>query len=87
VATCVPDPLRDEGEAYAARLRGAGVSVTHQRHGQLHGFFNTTVMPSSREAVAVIAGALAQGLAAPAPAPAPPVDRPLGSGPPPATVP
>jgi acetyl esterase len=84
VATCVPDPLRDEGEAYASRLREAGVAVTHQRHGQLHGFFNTTVMPSSREAVAVIAGALAQGLAAPAAAPA---GRPLTPGPPPTTVP
>jgi acetyl esterase len=66
VATCVPDPLRDEGEAYAARLREAGVPVTLQRHGQLHGFVNTTAVPSSREALAVIAGALAQGLAAPA---------------------
>ncbi|MDX6715384.1 MAG: acetyl esterase [Baekduia sp.] len=82
VATCVPDPLRDEGEAYAARLRDAGVAVTHQRHGQLHGFFNTTVMPSSREAVAVIAGALAQGLAAAAAA-----GRPLTPEPPPTTVP
>jgi acetyl esterase len=63
VATCVPDPLRDEGEAYAARLREAGVPVALQRFGQLHGFFNTTTLRSSREAVAVLAGALAQGLA------------------------
>jgi acetyl esterase len=67
VATCIPDPLRDEGEAYAARLREAGVPVALQRHDQIHGFFNTTVVPSSREAVAVIAGALAQGLASPRP--------------------
>jgi acetyl esterase len=63
VATCLTDPLRDEGEAYAARLREAGVAVTQQRHDQLHGFFNTSVMPSSRQALAVMAGALAQGLA------------------------
>ena len=65
VATCIPDPLRDEGEAYAARLHAAGVPVAAQRFGQLHGFFNTTIIRSSREAVAVLAGALAQGLAGP----------------------
>ena len=63
VATCVPDPLRDEGEAYAARLRAAGVPVALRRFGQLHGFFNTTAIRSSRQALAVLAGALAQGLA------------------------
>jgi acetyl esterase len=63
VATALTDPLRDEGEAYAQRLREAGVAVAVQRHGQLHGFFNTTVMPSAREALATIAGALAQGMA------------------------
>jgi acetyl esterase len=65
VGTCIPDPLRDEGERYAARLREAGVAVTHHRHDQVHGFFNMSVIPSSREALAVIAGALAQGTAGP----------------------
>jgi acetyl esterase len=63
VATCIPDPLRDEGEAYAARLREAGVPVAVHRHDQIHGFFNTSAIRSSREALAVIAGALAHGVA------------------------
>jgi acetyl esterase len=63
VATCIPDVLRDEGEAYAARLREAGVAVATQRHDQIHGFFNTTAAGSSRVALGQIAGALRQGLA------------------------
>jgi acetyl esterase len=63
VATCLPDVLRDEGEAYAARLRDEGVPVATQRHDQLHGFFNTSAVRSSRLALAQIAGALRQGLA------------------------
>ncbi|MGC2775290.1 MAG: alpha/beta hydrolase [Bradyrhizobium sp.] len=40
VLTAGADPLRDEGDEYARRLREAGVPVTHRTHpGQFHGFF------------------------------------------------
>jgi acetyl esterase len=40
VLTAGADPLRDEGDDYARRLREAGVSVTHRSFpGQFHGFF------------------------------------------------
>jgi acetyl esterase len=40
VLTAGADPLRDEGDEYAARLKQAGVSVTYKHFpGQFHGFF------------------------------------------------
>jgi acetyl esterase len=63
IATSLADPLRDEGEAYAARLREAGVPVALQRHPLVHGFFNQTVTRGARRGMAMIAGALRQGLA------------------------
>ena len=53
VATAGFDPLRDEGEAYAARLEEAGVKVTHKRYDdQIHGFLN--VIGAGRTARAAV---------------------------------
>jgi len=61
VVTAGFDPLRDEGEAYAARLEAAGVRVWHRRYpGLVHGFANaTSVISSARRAMAEAARELA----------------------------
>lgn len=51
VLTTEYDPLRDEGEAYAQRLREAGVSVDHRRlDGTIHGIFSNPRALASKEA-------------------------------------
>jgi len=51
------DPLRDEGHAYAAALRNAGVDVVdHEYPGQIHGFvFLTKAIPEGLECAHEIA--------------------------------
>jgi acetyl esterase len=59
VVTAGFDPLRDEGEAYAAALQAAGTTTVLRRFDSLiHGFFNMVgVSPACRDAVIEIAGA------------------------------
>lgn len=65
VATAGFDPLRDEGNAFADRLRDAGVPVVKRQHDDLiHGFVSFLNLGTRfREAVSEAAGALRTGLA------------------------
>jgi acetyl esterase len=65
VVTAGFDPLRDEGEAYAAKLRGDGVPTILRRHtGYVHGFTHILVGGAGpREAVAEMGGVLRAVLA------------------------
>jgi acetyl esterase len=65
VVTAGFDPLRDEGEAYALRMREAGVQVALRRHpGLVHSFVNqTAISRTARGAMLETAGALRMALA------------------------
>jgi acetyl esterase len=58
VMTAGADPLRDEGDEYAARLKQAGVAVTYRHFpGQFHGFFTMgKLLPQANIALSEIAG-------------------------------
>jgi acetyl esterase len=64
VATAEYDPLRDEGEVYAANLRIAGVDVTAKRYdGMLHGFVWTLgATPSAAGVIDDLAAAFGHAL-------------------------
>ena len=59
------DVLHDEGEAYAQRLRAAGVDVDHRDcEGMLHGFFTMApVIDYAVRAQALVCGSLKQAFA------------------------
>jgi acetyl esterase len=57
VITAEYDPLRDEGEAYAARLREEGVQVVLRRYdGVTHGFFGMPAQLDKAKAAIAEAG-------------------------------
>jgi len=65
VVTCEHDPLRDQGEAFAARLRAEGVPTTLRREaGMVHNFLLWDLMsPACAAATRRVAEDLARVLA------------------------
>jgi acetyl esterase len=65
IVTAGFDPLRDEGEAYARRLRQAGVlCALHRQPGSVHGFIHMLLAgTTARAALAEMGGAVRAALA------------------------
>jgi acetyl esterase len=64
IVTAEHDVLRDEGEAYAEKLRAAGVAVQHRRFpGQMHGFFTfVNVLPGAEASMSYVSGQINEHL-------------------------
>jgi acetyl esterase len=59
VVTAGFDPLRDEGDAYAAKLEAAGVRVIHRCYDDMvHGFFGMGVLPGGMATATEICAAM-----------------------------
>jgi acetyl esterase len=67
VLTCEYDPLRDEGNDYAAKLESAGVPVTHRCYpGLIHGAFSMgQVVPSAQAMMDDAVSAIRQAVGIP----------------------
>lgn len=63
LCTAGMDPLRDQGERFAERLREAGVEAEHQRFDSLpHGFASLLIEPDAKRAAVAVAAAAGRGL-------------------------
>jgi acetyl esterase len=64
VITAECDPLRDDGEAYAEKLRERGIAARHKRYpGMFHGFMSfPSVLPEAAEAFEDAGAALREAL-------------------------
>jgi len=70
ICTAEFDPLRDQGEAYADKMRSAGVTVELKRYeGMIHPFISLAgIVDAGRDAIKDSAAALRQALTADTPA-------------------